>query len=412
MKRLFIVLLIILSVFLISVQSQACASRIRRSWYSLTTSEKRLYVNAIIQLKNSGLYDVFVDMHADENNYQFAHGHPPFFTWHRYYLLRFEDSLRALGGKYSCITLPYWPWETDARRETSSAVYQYYGGPNEIDSNGCVNGGAFSGWLHENGQDCLTRAFDQSVSFVGEAQLIDIITGEPSYGDDNGGFRVAIEAAPHASVHNFIAGDMANMDSPNDPFFFLHHTNVDRIWWIWEDCHGHNLKFSSDAYGANPNTVMPYFYQGSRFNQLFSERYTPFDMMLLGTTILPYNYDTNDALASLITQTSDVCSFTYFSGGNNQKRTVQDIVQNEDEECEGEEKTEPMKELIEEAPFSDEKVKSAYSDICRQYPLHSYSRSHRVHLTALAECSLCGLEEGEKKIRLRRMDRNGTDDSQ
>jgi hypothetical protein len=28
---------------------------------------------------------------------------------------------------------------------------------------------------------------------------------------------------------------MAVMTSPDDPLFFLHHTNVDRMWAIWQD---------------------------------------------------------------------------------------------------------------------------------------------------------------------------------
>ena len=39
-----------------------------------------------------------------------------------------------------------------------------------------------------------------------------------------------LEATPHNTVHNTIAGDMATMLSPRDPIFFLHHANIDRIW--------------------------------------------------------------------------------------------------------------------------------------------------------------------------------------
>ena len=29
----------------------------------------------------------------------------------------------------------------------------------------------------------------------------------------------------------------APITSPNDPVFFLHHSNIDRIWALWEDRH-------------------------------------------------------------------------------------------------------------------------------------------------------------------------------
>lgn len=58
-----------------------------------------------------------------------------------------------------------------------------------------------------------------------------------------------LENDPHNKVHNFIGGafqgpgnwgdgpfgNMTNNLSPVDPIFFLHHSNMDRLWWIWED---------------------------------------------------------------------------------------------------------------------------------------------------------------------------------
>ncbi|QNA87625.1 tyrosinase family protein [Massilia sp. Dwa41.01b] len=57
------------------------------------------------------------------------------------------------------------------------------------------------------------------------------------------GFGI-LEAKPHNSVHrcvgsrdcNFVEGQgfMADMLSPVDPVFFLHHANMDRLWDVWE----------------------------------------------------------------------------------------------------------------------------------------------------------------------------------
>lgn len=58
----------------------------------------------------------------------------------------------------------------------------------------------------------------------------------------SGGFGI-LEARPHNSVHrcvgsrdcNFMEtrGFMADMLSPVDPVFFLHHANIDRLWDVW-----------------------------------------------------------------------------------------------------------------------------------------------------------------------------------
>jgi tyrosinase len=38
----------------------------------------------------------------------------------------------------------------------------------------------------------------------------------------------------HNGAHNYIGGHMGGALSPNDPIFWLHHTNVDRIWHLWQ----------------------------------------------------------------------------------------------------------------------------------------------------------------------------------
>jgi len=48
----------------------------------------------------------------------------------------------------------------------------------------------------------------------------------------NSGWHINFEGAPHASVHNYIGGHMGSMVSTNDPLFYLHHSNIDRLWWI------------------------------------------------------------------------------------------------------------------------------------------------------------------------------------
>lgn len=44
---------------------------------------------------------------------------------------------------------------------------------------------------------------------------------------------------PHGAIHLALWGDMrtdgVNNSSPNDPLFFMHHSNVDRIWKSWQE---------------------------------------------------------------------------------------------------------------------------------------------------------------------------------
>ena len=42
----------------------------------------------------------------------------------------------------------------------------------------------------------------------------------------------------HGRVHLWVGASMGASSSPNDPAFWLHHANLDRIWSEWQDFHG------------------------------------------------------------------------------------------------------------------------------------------------------------------------------
>ena len=51
-------------------------------------------------------------------------------------------------------------------------------------------------------------------------------------------FEPVFEDAPHNPVHDIIGNWMADMQSPTDPIFWLHHANVDRLWVAWVSAGG------------------------------------------------------------------------------------------------------------------------------------------------------------------------------
>ncbi|KAM0080969.1 hypothetical protein ACKRZS_006869 [Fusarium odoratissimum] len=48
-------------------------------------------------------------------------------------------------------------------------------------------------------------------------------------------YRQKLEGGPHGAIHSAIGGDMIPNTSPNDPIFFLHHTQIDRLWSLWQE---------------------------------------------------------------------------------------------------------------------------------------------------------------------------------
>lgn len=60
----------------------------------------------------------------------------------------------------------------------------------------------------------------------GHTGLLNVFTEEP-FGDQI-----------HGRVHLWMGGNMSSSSSPNDPLFWLHHANLDRIWAEWQDRQG------------------------------------------------------------------------------------------------------------------------------------------------------------------------------
>jgi len=101
----------------------------------------------------------------------------------------------------------------------------------------------------------------------------------------------------HNNVHMWTGGSMAPGTSPNDPVFFLHHCNIDRLWALWQFRHpGQNYPLlvpRVTSAGFRPhglNDPMPPWH-------LPAELKTPSDV--LNHTSLGYSYDTDPVGASI-----------------------------------------------------------------------------------------------------------------
>eukprot|EP00754_Rhynchopus_humris_P030037 Rhum_TRINITY_DN15251_c0_g1::Rhum_TRINITY_DN15251_c0_g1_i3::g.144791::m.144791/K00505/TYR; tyrosinase len=222
-----------------------CPQKVRRPWASLTCAERDTYIRAVKKLKTQQpqLFDDIVNTHPLAGSY--AHGTSAFLPWHRWYLLSYEEALRSLGGEFRCLTLPYWDWLRDSSDDhtvqakspaLSAAHFGTHGG---IDASGCVNDGVAAvqdGWRVTGGVDCLQRGWTATARFTSEPELASMIMSFPHYGD----FYARLEGIPHNFVHGWIGGHMSSYMSPEDPLFFLHHCNVDRLWAAWMDYWGYD----------------------------------------------------------------------------------------------------------------------------------------------------------------------------
>jgi tyrosinase len=210
---------------------------------------------------NDGLsiYDFFVAWHhsammlmtpPSQMDRNAAHSGPAFLPWHRYMLIRLEDQLRSALNDDN-FRIPYWDWTTDADLADPrlspiwgvSAAGQFEQGswrvrllqnPSEDDGLASVN-------------RPLGRNLDNQGQLPNLRQVRDIINNQivydsPPFNSDSSGFRNYAEgwegvSRMHNNVHVWVGGDMLLSTSPNDPVFFLHHCNIDRVWAAWQERH-------------------------------------------------------------------------------------------------------------------------------------------------------------------------------
>ena len=155
-----------------------------------------------------------------------AHGAPGFFTWHRAYLMAFENALRVLGCQ---VTLPYWNWSSGPSTGVPAACRL----PTYVNRAGAtVANPLFSGPRPAGGQtnrraDIDTTAFDDLAAGAQAAMTAGTFVS----------FQNQVNGV-HGSVHGRTGGDMGSVPSAAyDPIFYLHHANIDRLWADWQTAH-------------------------------------------------------------------------------------------------------------------------------------------------------------------------------
>lgn len=251
---------------------------IRKEIRALTASEQLLFINTLLEMKRTGVYDKYVHWHhavmvptvhsyepQDPTYRNGAHRGPAFLPWHREMLLQFEGDLQAINP---AVTLPYWNWTLDAAAPEQSPLWSqgFLGGDGDPADQYRVQDGAFAdkygNWpvdsLPEDGLPGpgLKRQFGTMVSSLPTGDdlrmaLSESLYDEPPYSSSPfvRGFRNRFEgwitqrgdpnvktpgSQLHNRVHLWIGGNMAPMTSPNDPAFFLHHCFIDKIWADWQ----------------------------------------------------------------------------------------------------------------------------------------------------------------------------------
>lgn len=188
----------------------ATTTSIRLEWQVFkTTPHYATFLNAVKLMKAATdatkptSWQYWVNVHL--NNC--PHMVPYFLAWHRGYMYYFEQQLRAVSGD-STLTLPYWDY------------YTYPTMPSEFTDPATNNPLYVTGRVNTDIYAALTLA-------PWGAKVVNMQRGTSN------SYEASFESAPHNPIHNIIGGWMADLSSPTDPIFYLHHANVDRLWHAW-----------------------------------------------------------------------------------------------------------------------------------------------------------------------------------
>jgi len=155
---------------------------------------------------------------------QCQHGTPWFFAWHRLYLYYFEQVLQKAANDPN-LFLPYWDYTDPSQLAMPGA----YSSANYVDGQGHVEVNALNeprrtpGWNTPGG-----NLLDAVATNINDALK------------DRGYFvyQSDIEGNVHGYVHCTVVPcpgvDMGAVGySANDPIFWAHHANIDRMWDCW-----------------------------------------------------------------------------------------------------------------------------------------------------------------------------------
>ncbi|KAK0548762.1 cytochrome c oxidase subunit 1, partial [Tilletia horrida] len=252
----------------------------RVEWRALTPAQRQGWIDAVWCLsampsrlagtetrldgRRTSLLSDFALIHI--RMFYVVHYVAAFLPWHRLFLLAHHRALRDCGYLGP---MPYWDWSIDADTGNvlSSPIFSdTLGiGGNGSYPNGTVTKGPFA-YLpldyssnpdfnasrvldqphylrrtigvrnaHNSTQRLSEQAYNSSAvhrvltaSVSNFSVFWPLLEGLPKRLD-------IVGAGPHSAIHEMMGGDLFYPHSPFEPMFFLHHANIDRLWWAWQN---------------------------------------------------------------------------------------------------------------------------------------------------------------------------------
>lgn len=227
----------------------AIGDGIRRDIAKVSALERDRFINAIVKIDTTKFFPDGVS-HWDKQeeihkNAHFAgvdvHGGPAFIPWHRVIVNRLEQLLREVDP---ALSLHYWDWTSDPRSAaggraelfTSTFMGNASGDAGHLLANFESTEDAETG----NGHTKIWR--EVGVSDANPDGTPAIASDASILGNtDFASFAQALKQAHDFVAHSYIGGTISDAHySFHDPFVFLLHSNLDRLWAKWQTDPAHH----------------------------------------------------------------------------------------------------------------------------------------------------------------------------
>ncbi|KAH6899384.1 monooxygenase [Coprinopsis sp. MPI-PUGE-AT-0042] len=255
--------------------------RLRKEWRDLSTAERVDYIRAVKCLQatpskvttHAGVktrFDEFQACHIDLTDTVHQVGH--FLAWHRQFMTMYATAMREECGYQGPAT--YWDWSRDADGWSilrsfdpvtgfgGDGVPGTYNPPNNPGNPTFPGIPRYARWyprvasapvrstpvssalglVRPVGDHCLLRAVNDNMKSSVTSANVRAVLSRTTFES----FRTSLENGGqgingmgiHGGGHGVVGGEMMNpYSSPADeqiPLFYLHHGNLDRIWWKWQ----------------------------------------------------------------------------------------------------------------------------------------------------------------------------------
>lgn len=245
---------------------------VHKEWRDLTIPQRLAYIKAVkcLQKRPSSVpgvarsrYEDFQATHIDLTERIHLVGH--FLPWHRHQANLYGIALREECGYRGPIA--FWDWSRDGDKlgtpVANSPIFDPvtgFGGtgvpgtytlPDDLSQTpepyryvGCVQTGPFRDTLYTvhlgpgrlKTDHCLVRGINDTHSIRNNMLSTNVLEQQGMQTFE--AFRTAIDVMAtgiHGMGHVVVGGEMTNIYSAGaDPLFYLHHQNLDRIWWHWQ----------------------------------------------------------------------------------------------------------------------------------------------------------------------------------